>query len=115
MNEHADHDAIHAAATERIEVRPGEPAGRDDDPAAAAGEPSVRMVHRPGHVIEDGPGGPGPAPYVTVVLPCYNEGAHVLREIERISAALDASELSYELLCIDDASTDDTLDVLRDA
>lgn len=65
--------------------------------------------------IEDGPAGPGRAPYVTVVLPCYNEGAHVLLEIERISAALDESELSYELLCIDDASTDDTLDVLRDA
>ena len=49
-----------------------------------------------------------PAPYVTVVLPCFNEAAHVLRELERISAALDDSELSYELLAIDDASSDDT-------
>ena len=52
---------------------------------------------------------------MTIVLPCYNEGAHVLQEIERITAAMDASELTYELLCIDDASTDDTLDVLRHA
>ncbi len=65
------------------------------------------------YVIEDGPEGPGPAPYVTIVLPCYNEAAHVLTEIERISAAMDASDLTYELLCIDDASTDDTLAVLR--
>jgi glycosyltransferase involved in cell wall biosynthesis len=55
------------------------------------------------------------APYVTVVLPAYNEQDHVLAEVERICAALDASELSYELLAIDDASTDGTLDVLRHA
>ncbi|MCA1784221.1 MAG: glycosyltransferase family 2 protein [Intrasporangiaceae bacterium] len=56
-----------------------------------------------------------PVPDVTVVLPCYNEAAHVLAEIDRISAALDASEFAYEVLCIDDASTDDTLAVLRSA
>jgi glycosyltransferase involved in cell wall biosynthesis len=52
---------------------------------------------------------------VTVVLPCYNEQDHVLLEIERINEALDASEFSYELLVIDDASTDNTLEVLRKA
>jgi glycosyltransferase involved in cell wall biosynthesis len=50
---------------------------------------------------------------VTVILPCYNEEAHVAREIERITAALDASNFSYELLVIDDKSTDDTLAVLK--
>ena len=34
----------------------------------------------------------------------------MLQEIERITAAMDASEFTYELLCIDDARTDDTLD-----
>lgn len=52
---------------------------------------------------------------VTVVLPCFNEQDHVLAELERISAALDASPLSYELLAIDDKSTDGTLAVLQDA
>jgi glycosyltransferase involved in cell wall biosynthesis len=51
----------------------------------------------------------------TVVLPCFNEGDHVLAELERITAALDSSGLSYEILAIDDASTDHTLQVLRDA
>jgi glycosyltransferase involved in cell wall biosynthesis len=51
----------------------------------------------------------------TVVLPCYNEQDHVLQELERITAALDASGLSYEILAIDDASTDSTLTVLREA
>ncbi|MET7400888.1 glycosyltransferase family 2 protein [Dactylosporangium sp. NPDC005572] len=50
---------------------------------------------------------------VTVVLPCYNEAAHVQTEIDRICAALDAAGYRYELLAIDDASTDATLDVLR--
>lgn len=52
---------------------------------------------------------------VTVVLPCFNEQDHVLFELERISAAMDASGWSYELLAIDDASTDGTLSVLEAA
>jgi polyisoprenyl-phosphate glycosyltransferase len=51
----------------------------------------------------------------TVVLPCYNEQDHVLQELERITVALDASGLGYEILAIDDASTDGTLAVLRQA
>lgn len=51
----------------------------------------------------------------TVVLPCFNEQDHVLQELERITASLDASGLSYEILAIDDASTDGTLAVLRAA
>ncbi len=54
-------------------------------------------------------------PYVTVVLPAFNEQDHVLAEVERICRALDASGLTYELLAIDDASTDLTLTRLRDA
>lgn len=46
---------------------------------------------------------------VTVVLPCFNEEGHVLTEIDRITRALDRSGLSYELLVIDDKSTDGTL------
>jgi polyisoprenyl-phosphate glycosyltransferase len=52
---------------------------------------------------------------VTVVLPCYNEQDHVMAEVERICAALDASEFAYELLVIDDASTDKTLSLLEEA
>jgi glycosyltransferase involved in cell wall biosynthesis len=55
------------------------------------------------------------APYVTIVLPCYNEEGHVLAEIERITEAMDASGYSYELMCVDDASTDSTLAKLYEA
>ncbi|HET9656052.1 MAG TPA: glycosyltransferase family 2 protein [Kineosporiaceae bacterium] len=54
-------------------------------------------------------------PVATIVLPCFNEGDHVLAELERITAAMDGSGLSYEILAIDDASTDHTLQVLREA
>jgi glycosyltransferase involved in cell wall biosynthesis len=49
----------------------------------------------------------------TVVLPCYNEEGHVVAEIERITEALDADGMPYELLVIDDASTDGTLAAVR--
>ncbi|WP_198946186.1 glycosyltransferase family 2 protein [Pseudofrankia asymbiotica] len=52
------------------------------------------------------------APYVTIVLPCFNEQDHVVMELERITRAMDASRYSYELLVIDDKSTDNTLAVL---
>jgi glycosyltransferase involved in cell wall biosynthesis len=122
MNEHPETEVIPMADTHPT-AGASTPAG--DAPTVVGGAPTAgpdphlgAISRRPGtaaYPIEDGPGGPGPSPYVTVVLPCYNEGAHVLEEIERITAALNASELSYELLCIDDASTDDTLAVLRDA
>jgi glycosyltransferase involved in cell wall biosynthesis len=43
---------------------------------------------------------------VTVVLPVYNEKGHLRDEIERISAALDASDYSWEIIVVDDGSDD---------
>jgi polyisoprenyl-phosphate glycosyltransferase len=54
-----------------------------------------------------------PPPKVTVVLPCYNERDHVEQEVKRIRAALEAAELTYEVLCVDDGSTDGTREVLQ--
>jgi glycosyltransferase involved in cell wall biosynthesis len=55
----------------------------------------------------------GQSPHVSIVLPCYNEQDHVLRELERISRAMDGSGVPYELIAVDDASTDATLDRLK--
>jgi polyisoprenyl-phosphate glycosyltransferase len=52
-------------------------------------------------------------PDVTVVLPCFNERDHVELEIKRIRAALEAAGMSYELICVDDGSTDGTGDLLQ--
>jgi len=77
-----------------------------DQPAPIHPHPSETLAARPG--------GPNTLD-VTIVLPCYNEQEHVMQEIDRISQAMDASEFSYELLVIDDKSTDNTLAVLRQA
>jgi polyisoprenyl-phosphate glycosyltransferase len=50
---------------------------------------------------------------VTVVLPCFNERDHVEQEVKRIRAALEAAGMSYELICVDDGSTDGTREVLQ--
>nr|WP_026214982.1 glycosyltransferase family 2 protein [Nonomuraea coxensis] len=55
------------------------------------------------------------APYVTIVLPCYNEQDHVIDEVERITRAMDSSGYTYELVAIDDCSTDATLARLHEA
>ncbi len=60
-------------------------------------------------------GGPAGDVDVTIVLPCYNEQDHVIQELERITAAMERSGIPYELLVIDDASTDKTLVLLEEA
>ncbi len=54
-------------------------------------------------------------PHASIVLPCFNEEEHVLLEVERICRSMDKSGIAYELLAIDDGSTDQTLARLRRA
>jgi glycosyltransferase involved in cell wall biosynthesis len=64
----------------------------------------------PDYLAADVPGDePEAAPYVSIVLPCYNEEGHVAAEVARICAAMDASGYRYELLAYDDKSSDGTL------
>ena len=71
------------------------------------------MTYAPQTVVDDDHASdpPGP-PYVSIVLPCFNEEGHVLMEVERICRAMDDSGYSYELIAVDDASADRTLELL---
>jgi glycosyltransferase involved in cell wall biosynthesis len=51
---------------------------------------------------------------VSVILPVYNEAGHVLTEVARISAALEASEYTYEIIVVDDGSTDGSGEELQE-
>ncbi|WCO68586.1 glycosyltransferase family 2 protein [Iamia majanohamensis] len=51
---------------------------------------------------------------VSIVLPVYNEKGHLRQEIDRIRAAMDASEHSYEIIVIDDGSNDGSGEALRE-
>jgi len=50
---------------------------------------------------------------VSVVLPVFNESGHLEKEIHRIHEALYASEFSYEIIVVDDGSTDGSGQLLR--
>src|SRR5689334_12753622 len=50
---------------------------------------------------------------VSVILPVFNEKGHLHAEIDRISAALDSSPYDYELIVVDDGSTDGSVDELH--
>jgi glycosyltransferase involved in cell wall biosynthesis len=63
--------------------------------------------------IESGFDGP-PQLDVTIVLPVFNEAGHLREEIDRIRAAMDASPYRYEILVVDDGSTDGSGEILRD-
>lgn len=54
----------------------------------------------------------GPKPEITVIVPCFNEEA-VLRETSRrLIASLEQNQRPFEILFVDDGSTDDTARVL---
>ena len=45
---------------------------------------------------------------ITLVIPAYNEAAHVADQIRRVEAVLATTGWQYEILVIDDGSTDAT-------
>jgi glycosyltransferase involved in cell wall biosynthesis len=49
---------------------------------------------------------------VSVVLPVFNESGHLSEEIDRIRSALEADGLTYELIVVDDGSTDGSGELL---
>lgn len=70
-----------------------------------AADPAVAITSVDGRPAED-------ALDVTVVLPVFNEVTHVREEVERITAGLAAAEKTFEVLVIDDGSTDGSTEVL---
>jgi thioesterase domain-containing protein len=90
-------------------------------PVAQAGKKngdSTRLVSgindSPGSTDADArPTDPGTHLNLSLVLPCYNEAPHFSDSIEEIVRALDAAELQYEIILIDDRSTDETAQQIR--
>jgi polyisoprenyl-phosphate glycosyltransferase len=50
---------------------------------------------------------------VSVILPAYNEVGHVRAEVDRITKALKNSRHSFEIVVVDDGSTDGTGDAVE--
>ena len=48
---------------------------------------------------------------VSIILPVYNEAEHLVQEVNRVRAAMDASPYSYEIIVVDDGSSDNSAEV----
>jgi undecaprenyl-phosphate 4-deoxy-4-formamido-L-arabinose transferase len=55
-----------------------------------------------------------PLPYLSVVVPIFNEQENVTLLHQRLSAALQALGKSYEIIYVDDGSRDESLELLKD-
>ena len=54
------------------------------------------------------------APYLSLVVPCYNEQENIPTLLQRVGAALARTGRPFEVIIIDDGSTDDTPRLLRE-
>lgn len=54
-----------------------------------------------------------PGPFISVVAPCYNERESVPELVRRARAACEATGRSWELVLVDDRSTDGTREAIR--
>jgi glycosyltransferase involved in cell wall biosynthesis len=54
-----------------------------------------------------------PAPGISCVIPCFNEGANLRHLLPRLEDILWATKLRWEIIVVDDGSTDDTAQVAR--
>ncbi len=43
---------------------------------------------------------------VTIILPVYNEVEHLRQEVDRVRSTMDSSQYSYEIIIVDDGSSD---------
>jgi glycosyltransferase involved in cell wall biosynthesis len=54
-----------------------------------------------------------PGRSISCVIPCFNEGANLRHLLPRLEDILWATKLRWEIIVVDDGSTDDTADVAR--
>jgi dolichol-phosphate mannosyltransferase len=50
---------------------------------------------------------------LSVVIPAHNEGGGIRSTVQGIAEELDRASIDYEILVVDDASTDSTADIVR--
>lgn len=51
------------------------------------------------------------APDVSIVLPVHDEAGHLQAELDRITSSMDASDFTWELIVVDDGSSDGSTDI----
>jgi cellulose synthase/poly-beta-1,6-N-acetylglucosamine synthase-like glycosyltransferase len=56
---------------------------------------------------------PGVRPEISVVIPSYNEAPNLAELHQSFTEVLESLKLPYELIVVDDGSTDGSIDLLR--
>ena len=51
---------------------------------------------------------------LSIVVPCYNEAPHLAESTDRLLEVLSQTRYDYEVLFVDDCSTDDTRVIIRE-
>lgn len=51
---------------------------------------------------------------VSIVLPCYNEAGYIEKAVREISAVMDATKYGYEIIIAEDASSDNSKEVIQE-
>lgn len=51
---------------------------------------------------------------LSLILPCYNENAHIRKNVERIMSIIENMKIKSELILIDDKSKDNTPKIVNE-
>lgn len=87
----------------------------DADPGGATDPTGATHSNGPEAAIEDGSHLPRLERAVSVVMPALNEAPHVAGQIRAVADVLAASDWSWEILVVDDGSTDGTAEAAAGA
>lgn len=52
-------------------------------------------------------------PYLTLIIPCYNEGEHLEKSFPKVLFVLKKLNKDFEIIIIDDCSNDNTVDIIN--
>ena len=50
---------------------------------------------------------------LSIVVPCYNEGKDIVKNIEKVKEYLKSKDINHELILVNDGSTDNTEDLIK--
>jgi len=72
---------------------------------------AARREHSEGELLD--PGARGTSLDLTAFVSCYNEAAYIVQTLEDIRLALDGLGISFEIIVVDDCSSDNSVELVK--